>query len=170
MTLPPPPSTSSFSAIKNVNQLVALRALRTGTFARQGEVPQAAVWLDVWVLTGPEAGKLFSDSVNTSRLGRQFTEVAGNGQVYFGRVNPESTGNGVSYILGEPGPADQPMIDSFKARLAADPNLGGTQEPQAQPAAAAAPAAAPVDPWAQPQAQAQQAAAPATQGYQAPPF
>jgi hypothetical protein len=157
---------ASFRPSENAGALIALRALRTGKFNRQGEGDQQAVWLDVWVLDGPQAGKFFSDSVNTSRLGRQFESVAGNGQVYFGRVRGETSGSGgTSYILGEREPRDAQTISGFEAKLAANPNLGAEQAQVASPP----PSAAPVDPWAQPQPQAQQATVPPA-SYAAPPL
>jgi hypothetical protein len=166
---------ASFRPTANTKELIALRALRTGEFARQGEAPAFAVWLDVWVLSGPEAGKFFGESVNTSRLGRQFGQVAGNGQIYYGRVTPEPSGNGISYILGEPQPGDQSVIDLFKAAIAADPFLGSAGTFSLRPGVAPQattppPAAAPVDPLTQQPAQGQQAAIPPTGGYAAPPL
>jgi len=166
---------ASFRPTANTKELIAIRALRTGQFTRQGEAPAFAVWIDVWVLSGPEAGKFFGDSVNTSRLGRQFSEVAGNGQIYFGRITPEPSGNGTSYILGERQPGDQAVIDMFEAAIAADPYLGSAGTFSLRPGAAPQPVApppsvAPVDPWAQQPAQAQQATVPPAQGYAAPPL
>jgi hypothetical protein len=165
MTLPAPPTRESFRVAINSGQLIALRALRTGNYARQGEADRPAIWVDVWVLTGAEAGKFFGDSVNTSRLGRQFMSSAGNGQVYYGRLVGETVGQGTSYVLKDPQPGDETLIQLHKDALAADPYLGssGSFSLKGTVAAAQAPAAQQAAPAPQAQAQPQQQ-------YAAPPL
>lgn len=132
--LPPPPS-SGFSAQNNGGQLIALRALRVGqvddTFGKStdGSGKVSAVYLDVWVLTGPQTGAYYSDTPNQSRLGRQFQPVAGNGETYYGRVKPEKAGSGTSYILAETWPGDEQFINQHRAAMA---NGGGQQSQQSQ--------------------------------------
>lgn len=139
MTLPPPP-TDNFSAQQNVNALIGLRVLRAALeanpFPRDGQAPGTPVqtfYLDVWVLDGPAAGQFYSDSKNSSALGRQFANEVGNGQVYYGRVTAKQVGQGTSLYLREPDARDQPVIDWHKGQLVQQGQLGQPPQQPQQP-------------------------------------
>lgn len=123
MTVPPPPS-SGFSAQDNVGALIAIKALRVDPkypdkFNRNEGRPVTAIFLDVWVLAdSKEVGEFYSDTANSSRLGRQFQNDLG--VMFYGRLVAEKQGAGTSVILGEPYPTDGPLIEIHKAQLAAE--------------------------------------------------
>lgn len=130
MTLPAPPS-SGFSSQENVGALIALKALRVDNnypdrFNKNEGRPTTAVFLDVWVLADSrEVGAFYSDTPNSSLLGKQFANNLGT--VFYGRLVAEKRGAGTSVILGEPYPSDAAHIEAHKAALAAE------QAPQANP-------------------------------------
>lgn len=122
--IPAPPSGDNFSTQTHPNALVAIKVLRVDnnwpdSFNRNEGRPVSATFLDVWVLAdAPDVGTFASNVVNTSMLGRQ---LAGSvGTTFYGRITAQRTGNGTSYVLGEPYPSDIAVIEGFKARLAAE--------------------------------------------------
>lgn len=135
--IPPPPRSDNWVAADNAGQLIAVKPLaitvEPDTFNKNNGTPFGVIHLDLWVLTGPNAGAFYSNFLNGSALGRQFHGREGSGKVFYGRLGSERVGAGTSYFLIAHRPGDEELIAAHKAGIVAGPaDAGNGNPPQGQ--------------------------------------